>query len=217
MPWAADAPAVHDPAFPPRPEGIWTSPKVECGPRRAGVDRLFAWDERLLGLPGVVALAGGALELRLGGPGKQIASVCPPTRSAGGTARTWNGSWGIAPLPTELAAEVRRLERSRRVRVSCAPAPKPGPFGRASRYAAAALGREAGAVRDSEPGGRNRTLNRAAFSLGQIVATGALSRAEVEGALASAARDCGLGDREAAATIRCGLEAGILTPRGPRG
>ena len=68
-------------------------------------------------------------------------------------------------------------------------------------------------MKGSEPGGRNRTLNRAAFSLGQLVAKGALSRDDVEGALASAARDCGLGEREAAATIRCGLEAGLLTAR----
>jgi hypothetical protein len=72
-------------------------------------------------------------------------------------------------------------------------------------------------VRGSEPGGRNRTLNRAAFSLGQLIAQGALSRDVVEWALSSAARDCGLGNREAASTIRCGLEAGFLAPRGPRG
>ena len=72
-------------------------------------------------------------------------------------------------------------------------------------------------MRASEPGGRYRTLNRAAFSLGQLVATCALSRDDVEGALASAARDCGLGELEAGSTIRCGLEAGLLTPRCPRG
>jgi hypothetical protein len=184
-----------------------------------GEHRLFAWDERLrgLGLPGVVALASGALELRLGGPGKQIASVCPPTISAGGRAREWNGCWDIAQLPAKLAAEVRRLERSRRDRMRNAPVPDSCHGGRASRYAAAALGREVEAVRDSEPGRRNRTLNRAAFSLGQLVALGALSRDVVERALASAAGDCGLGEREAAATIQCGLEAGLLTPRIPRG
>jgi hypothetical protein len=184
-----------------------------------GEHRLFAWDERLrrLSLPGVVALSGGALELRLGGPGKQIASVCPPTMSAGGRAREWNGCWDIAQLPARLATEVRRLERSRRRRLKTTPVPDSCPGGRASRYAAAALGREVEAVRGSEPGRRNRTLNRAAFSLGQLVALGALSREAVERALASAAGDCGLGEREATATIQCGLEAGSLTPRVPRG
>jgi hypothetical protein len=184
-----------------------------------GEHRLFAWDERLrgLGLPGVVALAGGALELRLGGPGKQLASVCPPTRSAGGRAREWNGFWGIAPMPAPLLAEVRWLQRSRRHRMRSAPMGNSCPGGRAASYAAAALGREVEAVRGSEPGHRNRTLNRAAFSLGQLVAAGVLSRAVVESALRTAAHECGLGDREAASTIRGGLEAGLLTPRVPRG
>src|SRR5262249_35104168 len=44
-----------------------------------------------------------------------------------------------------------------------------------------------------------------------------LSRDSVERALASAARDGGLGNREAASTIRSGLEAGLLAPRVPRG
>ena len=184
-----------------------------------GEHRLFAWDERLrgLGLPGVVTLAGGALELRLGGAGKQVASVCPPSMSAGGRARTWNGCWFIVPLPRELAAQVRRLGRSRRGRSRSRPVPHPCPGGRVSRYAAAALEREVEAVRGSEPGCRNRTLNRAAFSLGQLVAAGALSRGVVEWALRSAARDCGLGEREAERTIRGGIEAGLLTPRIGRG
>jgi hypothetical protein len=184
-----------------------------------GEHRLFAWDERLrgLGLPAVLALAGGALELRLGGPGKQLASVCPPTRSTNGLAREWNGFWDIALLPVALLAKVRSLERSRRHRMRPASIRNFGFAGRPAPYAAAALGREVEAVRRSEPGHRNRTLNRAAFSLGQLVGAGVLSRAVVESALTTAAHECGLGEREAESTIRCGLEAGLLTPRVPRG
>ena len=183
-----------------------------------GEHRLFVWDERLRrhGLPAVLALAGGALELRLGGPGKQLASVCPPTRSTGGLAREWNGVWDIAPLPVALLAKVRSLEPSRRHRMRSAPMGNFSPGDRPTLYAAAALGREAEAVRRSEPGHRNRTLNRAAFSLGQLVEVGVLSRAVVESALMAAAHECGLGEREAESTIRGGLEAGHRTPRVPR-
>ena len=45
---------------------------------------------------------------------------------------------------------------------------------------------------DSPQGGRNDDLNRAAFSLGQIVAGGYLGEAEVTAALRSAAISCGL-------------------------
>ena len=63
---------------------------------------------------------------------------------------------------------------------------------------------------------RATTLNRAAFSLGQIVARGAPGPAEVEGGLRSAAAAAGLDEREVAATLRSGLEAGLKEPRGPK-
>src|SRR5690606_13286856 len=56
-----------------------------------------------------------------------------------------------------------------------APAAPPGPAGggdRAAGYAAAALDREADAVRTAPQGTRNHALNKAAFSLGQLVAGG---------------------------------------------
>jgi hypothetical protein len=84
---------------------------------------------------------------------------------------------------------------------------------RRGRYGAAALVRESELVRAAQPGGRNRTLNRAAFCLGQLVACGAIDRQSVETALLGAALDCGLGRRDAEATIRSGIEAGLERPR----
>jgi hypothetical protein len=88
---------------------------------------------------------------------------------------------------------------------------------RGGRYGAAALAREAALVRGARPGGRNRTLNRAAFSLGQLVAGGAIDRIVVERALLDAAIECGLATKGAEATIRSGIQAGLERPRQARG
>jgi hypothetical protein len=58
-------------------------------------------------------------------------------------------------------------------------------------------------------------LNRAAFRLGQLLATGILDRATVELALTGAALAAGLEEREVERTIHSGLEAGLAHPRGP--
>jgi archaellum biogenesis ATPase FlaH len=60
---------------------------------------------------------------------------------------------------------------------------------------------------------RNIQLNKSAFALGQLIGAQALNRDEVERALLAAAAGIGLGEREARATIRSGLEAGMRQPR----
>src|SRR4051794_3107303 len=61
---------------------------------RRGEHRLYRWDDRLSAArSAVVHLAGGALELRLGAGGKQVAAVCPPSPRADGSPRIWNGIW----------------------------------------------------------------------------------------------------------------------------
>lgn len=66
-------------------------------------------------------------------------------------------------------------------------------------------------------GSRGYQLNASAFSLGQLVGAGALSRNEAEAGLWDAAVACGVaqkdGDREVWAKIRRGLDAGIRQPR----
>lgn len=82
-----------------------------------------------------------------------------------------------------------------------------------SRYAHAALQAEHDRVATAVDGTRNDALNRAAFSLGQLVGSGALDRAEVEDALRGASGACGLDARETETTLKSGLEAGIAAPR----
>ena len=85
----------------------------------------------------------------------------------------------------------------------------------ARRYGAKALQGELAAVRSAQPGTRNATLNRAAFSLGQLLAGGALNcgRWPLEDELLAAALACGLPEEEARKTITSGLDKGAQSPR----
>lgn len=176
-----------------------------------GSHRIFSWDERLGAVTdkAVVYLAGGAVELRLGAVGKQLVAVCPPTVGTDRKRRRWNGVWELAPFPERVLVEIERGTAASAARERGPPADS----GTAGPYAAAALRAEASLVREAREGTRNRTLNRAAFNLGQLVGAGLIARATVEAELAAAAAEAGLPERETAATIRSGLEAGISKPR----
>lgn len=86
-------------------------------------------------------------------------------------------------------------------------------------YGRVALEREIARVVGAAKGGRNKALNRAAFSLGQLVGGGVLTRAQVEEGLWEAGCRCGLdadpgcGPAGIRATVKSGLEAGLALPR----
>jgi putative DNA primase/helicase len=83
-------------------------------------------------------------------------------------------------------------------------------------WAEAALKDELARILAAPDGNRNATLNRAAFSLGQIIAGGMLDEARVVSRLTGAAQSSGLDASETAATIASGLAAGMATPRRPQ-
>ena len=87
---------------------------------------------------------------------------------------------------------------------------------RAERWAAAAFTGEMDRLRAAAEGTRNDTLNRIAFRLGQIIASGALDERRVRAALVQGAESIGLGEREALSTVESGMRAGGMRPRGPR-
>jgi hypothetical protein len=92
--------------------------------------------------------------------------------------------------------------------------PGPAPAGRRSTaYAMAALREETRLVATARQGTRNDTLNRAAFSLGQLAAAGLLPPLAVATALSGAAERAGLPAGEARRTIRSGMTAGAGKPR----
>ena len=80
-------------------------------------------------------------------------------------------------------------------------------------YAMAALRAETERVAVARPGTRNDTLNRAAFSLGQLVVAGLLPPIPVITGLISAATHAGLSEDEASRTVRSGLAGGARKPR----
>lgn len=97
--------------------------------------------------------------------------------------------------------------------VTIEPPRTPGPKGSGERYVAVALEREAANVANAKQGTRNATLNRAAYSMGQLVGGGAIGEAEVIAALNRAALACGLEEKETGNAIRSGLTAGKAKPR----
>jgi hypothetical protein len=127
-----------------------------------------------------------------------------------GRAYTARGRRAPAPLPSWLAQLIRDSYVPPTV-----PAPRlPGTDSAQGRaYAMAALRAETERVASARPGTRNVTLNRAAFSLGQLVAAGLIPPIPVITSLIDAARHAGLPEDEAVRTVRSGISAGARKPR----
>jgi hypothetical protein len=133
------------------------------------------------------------------------------SRIGGRTYAVRGGERAPAPLPSWLA----RLAKDS---PDTAPAVTAQPFALADiaqgrAYAMAALRAETERVASARPGTRNDTLNRAAFSLGQLVAAGLLPTIPVVTGLISAARHAGLPEEEAVRTVRSGMAGGARKPR----
>ncbi len=168
----------------------------------------------------------GGLEVRSGNgwlaPGIDIkagrhCATCPPTPGY-----SWYNDEKskpcpidqLPPLPDWLAAMVARPKPTR---------PELAPItmfsGDVSGYGRRALLEELVGVERAPVGARNQALNKAAFSLGQLVAGGVLPICAVEAGLLKAAEVNGhIGDDGLPAvqrTIRAGLKAGSRTPRAP--
>jgi hypothetical protein len=135
--------------------------------------------------------------------------VLPPSRHISGnryaTVRALRAP--LRPVPPALLTKLQQISgkppRS----------PQSARTGHARGYGPTALAREADAVRTATKGARNDALNRAAFNLGQLIATGQLTAADVETELTGAALAAGLDETETARTIRSGLTAGQQHPR----
>ncbi len=123
----------------------------------------------------------------------------------------------LKPLPAvvlelTMKAAGRSSHRSSSSKLQCNTLP--------DAYVNSALEDEVETLANTASGARNDVLNKAAFSLGQLVGGGALTRSDAEQALLSAAEANGLvrddGELAVLATMRSGLEAGMQTPRGSK-
>lgn len=114
----------------------------------------------------------------------------------------------IETRPSKTPAESSRL---------ASPDASRSPAGNHDRYVQAALDGECAEVARAARGGRNNTLNRAAFSLGTLVGANVLNAGLATHRLYDAATACGLvaqdGQRAVMATIESGLTDGAAKPR----
>jgi hypothetical protein len=157
-------------------------------------------------------------------------SVHPDTRAL----YTWaegHEPWNveIAALPDGIIERLRTKTKTRAAPKAPSPARAVGDIpaarsagdipAKAKHYAQTAMKMELHAVSTAAAGGRNETLNKAAFSLGTLVGGGYLDGNEVEEALMAAAGACGLvgdpddGPEKTRNTVRSGLQAGMAQPR----
>ena len=145
--------------------------------------------------------------------------VVPPSLHVSGERYRWVGRVPPSEPPAWLVAHIDRT-RAR----SCGPtadfrsavaanAPRDQSHPGHHRYAVAALQQELAILASAAEGTRNATLNRAAFSLGQLVAAGVLDRDHVTAELERVADRIGLGPSEVRRTVASGLTAGLDQPR----
>ncbi len=81
------------------------------------------------------------------------------------------------------------------------------------RYGQVALENELTRLSTAVEGERNQQLYRAAYQLGRLIPTGAVSSSAAESGLTQTAQGLGLAEREIAATIKSGLTRGMANPR----
>jgi len=151
----------------------------------------------------------------------------PPSVRSDGTPYRWS-STGIkaTEAPHWLVDEILKVQSSDEPRlespiITVNGTPQPpsgGPSSTRDRiWARTALEQECANVVAAPVGTRNAALNRAAFNLFQIVASGALGEQEVGDRLFAAANACGLvvddGAPQVLATIKSGACAGFKRPR----
>lgn len=123
----------------------------------------------------------------------------------------WVDDSEIEPAPVWLVEDLARPEPTQRIEIrNTTPIP---PFMDGTTYGERALHLEIQQLRDARPGERNNALNRAAFSMGQLIAGGELRAEPVEARLMAAGLDLGLEPHEVEQTVRSGLDAGHESPR----
>jgi RecA-family ATPase len=138
--------------------------------------------------------------------------IAPGSVTPAGAYVLLNGSVtpeALSPLPAPFLSRLR----ANPLQVQAQAAFRIDTGAQAAGWAEAALQGELGRVMAAREGERNHALNRAAFSLAQIIAGGGLEESATRARLLSAALANGLSEAEALATIASGIGAGMVSPR----
>ena len=142
--------------------------------------------------------------------------IAPPSVNLDGRAYRWLNKLPLAPLPPWLIELTRYRRPTIRERATAAVNAyrlmQTIQQGGGSAYANAALKYELASIGRADVGTRNYVLNRAAFSMGQLVAAGMLDPAEVAQRLFDAAIGWGNPDKDRD-VIRYAMQAGMQHPR----
>jgi hypothetical protein len=175
---------------------------------RGGVHMFFAWADGVKNSAGKLA---AGVDTR----GEDGYCILPPSQRS--DRKCYEPLSDVYPDPPEAPQWLLDLvlqPKTDAQRVEPPPRPR-ATNGSGSAYARAALAAEADRVASAAPGGRNHTLNAAAFSLGQLVASGMLDENEVRARLTDAAAGLAKDDGadSVAKTISSGLTAGMQQPR----
>jgi hypothetical protein len=156
------------------------------------------------------SVIGTAIDVR--GDGGMV--IAPPSVNLDGRRYRWINKLPIAAMPTWLIELTRDKPPTTSQRAVAA---IQRPITGANGYGSAALESEIAALANTAPGVRNYALNKAAFSLFQLVDGHELDGGEVERRLIEAATVNGLVDDDGLpsvmATIRSGKCAGLQYPR----
>jgi Bifunctional DNA primase/polymerase, N-terminal len=136
--------------------------------------------------------------------------VAPPSKHINGSSYRWVKPLTGAP-PAAPAWVLQLLQPAPSLQQSAPAAVRAA--GTTGSYGQRALEAEVTRVLQAVEGERNDTLNRAAFSLYQLVAGGELTDGEVSGALERAGVAAGLSRTEVERTIASGQRRGLEEPR----
>jgi hypothetical protein len=146
--------------------------------------------------------------------------IAPPSVNLDGRAYRWINRNPIAAMPAWLVELTKEKPAPASTISQRAVATIRRPFNGPNRYGTAALDREIAALANTAPGARNAALNRASFSLHQLVAGAELDAGLVRHRLIDASTANGLvaddGLPSVLATIKSGMRAGLQHPRSRR-